>query len=348
MKKVMFLYSELAGYLFSCFEELANRGLEVKVIHWAVNPEAPFVLPQIKGVEFLSREGLDMRALMDLKETFEPDILLVSGWLDSDYLAVSKRSRKHIPTVILFDTKWNGSIKQRLMSLLGSAFLNRIFSHAWVAGQGQKKYASRLGFKEENIRTGFYTADVAHFKEIYDLRIKSMQTGFSRRIIYVGRYVNQKNIQMLWSAFIKANELTGGQWKLRCIGTGERFEERLIHEDIEHVGFVQPSELSTYLLDAGVFVLPSTFEPWGVVVHEMAAAGFPMILSDQIGASEEFLAEGHNGFSFDSSKETELLEAMQSMMTLEDSELRRFSEESHRLALKLDPSEWASRLLSLL
>jgi glycosyltransferase involved in cell wall biosynthesis len=153
---------------------------------------------------------------------------------------------------------------------------------------------------------------------------------------------------MLWEAFLIANTENGGQWKLRCIGTGELFDSRIEHPSIEHVGFVQPNEMEKYLSDAGVFVLPSLFEPWGVVVHEFAAAGFPMILSDKIGASEEFLKKGHNGFDFNASSKLELTEALTSIMTLEESVLFKFAAESHMLAQKLNPQIWTDRLLRLL
>ena len=47
-----------------------------------------------------------------------------------------------------------------------------------------------------------------------------------------------------------------------------------------------------------LFLMPSSFEPWGVVVHEHAAAGFPLLLSDAVGAGERFLEAPRNGTAF--------------------------------------------------
>ena len=107
-------------------------------------------------------------------------------------------------------------------------------------------------------------------------------------------------------------------------------------------------EMEDYLIDAGVFVLPSLFEPWGVVVQEFAAAGFPMVLSDKIGASEEFLQIGHNGYDFDSSSELDLTKALALIIQLEESVLIKFAKESHKLAQKLNPQIWTDTLLRLL
>ena len=47
---------------------------------------------------------------------------------------------------------------------------------------------------------------------------------------------------------------------------------------------MQPEDLLAFMSTGKAFVLPSTFEPWGVAVHEFAAAGYPLILSDAVGA----------------------------------------------------------------
>jgi glycosyltransferase involved in cell wall biosynthesis len=348
MKKVLFLYSELAGYIFSCFQELATREVEVTVIHWPVNPEAPFKIPSIKGVTFISKNELKASGIAMKVKELKPDIILTSGWMDKEYLSIVKEERGIIPTVILFDTAWNGSVKQRVLAAFGKRFLTKRFSHAWVAGKAQKAYAQRLGFKKEHIETGFYTADLIHFNEIFNRRKSRMEQSFPKTFLYVGRYVAQKNMQMLWNAFLTANKANGGQWKLRCIGTGELFDLKTEHPTIEHLGFIQPMEMEDYLIDAGVFVLPSLFEPWGVVVQEFAAAGFPMVLSDKIGASEEFLQLGHNGYDFDSSSELDLTKALALIIQLEESVLIKFAKESHKLAQKLNPQIWTDTLLRLL
>ena len=348
MKRVLFLYSELAGYLFSCLEELASRGVEVTVVHWPVNPEAPFKIPAIQGVEFVSRSSMETEQLRDKVQELKPDIILVSGWLDKEYLNIAKRERNRVNTVILFDTQWSGSLKQRIMTLAGKRFLRSRFSHAWVAGASQRDYALKLGFSSDKVSTGFYSADLNRFNILNEKRNNKLTKDIPKTILYVGRYIAVKNLDLLWSAFIKANEKTSGHWRLKCIGTGEMFSKRFIHKDIEHVGFVQPADLESHLLEASVFVLPSLFEPWGVVVHEFAAAGFPLLLSDKVGAASEFLENGRNGFSFDASSELELVSALSSVMSLDEEVLRNFGHLSHVLAQRLNPKVWTDRLLGML
>jgi glycosyltransferase involved in cell wall biosynthesis len=195
--------------------------------------------------------------------------------------------------------------------------------------------------------TGFYSADVKHYNAIYNKRLPNISEEFPRRLLYVGRYVKQKNVDLLCRAFIKANKDLGESWRLRCIGTGELFDQKLEDEHIEHVGFVQPADILPYLMDSGVFVLPSLFEPWGVAVHEMACAGFPLLLSDMIGSGELFLKEGHNGSRFQASSEEDLAEKLKAIMNMDNDTLLEFAKESHRLGQQVTPELWSYQLLRI-
>ena len=66
---------------------------------------------------------------------------------------------------------------------------------------------------------------------------------------------------------------------------------------VEMLGFVQPDDLPAVLERAGCLVLPSRFEPWGVVVHEAAAAGLPIVCTPVCGAATRLVLDGYNGSS---------------------------------------------------
>ena len=70
----------------------------------------------------------------------------------------------------------------------------------------------------------------------------------------------------------------------------------MIHPQIFHHGFLQQSELESFMKIKGVFIMPSHYDHWGVAVQEFSAAGFPLILSDKVGANCSFLRNGENGF----------------------------------------------------
>lgn len=113
---------------------------------------------------------------------------------------------------------------------------------------------------------------------------------------------------------------------------------------ITHHGFMQPNQLLQFMDTGNAFVLPSTFEPWGVVVHEFAAAGYPLVLSDAVGASERFLEKGKNGYLFPSGNDSELKTALVHMMSQSPDELQKMGEHSRLLAQKISPRTWADSI----
>ncbi|MGC4095648.1 MAG: glycosyltransferase family 4 protein [Nitrospira sp.] len=67
---------------------------------------------------------------------------------------------------------------------------------------------------------------------------------------------------------------------------------------IRLIGFVSPSKLPSLYDMCDVFILPSLFDPWGLVVNEAMNAGKPVVTSDKVGASADLIQEGKNGAVF--------------------------------------------------
>jgi glycosyltransferase involved in cell wall biosynthesis len=67
---------------------------------------------------------------------------------------------------------------------------------------------------------------------------------------------------------------------------------------VKFLGFQNQTELPALYDLCDVFVLPSRFEPWGLVVNEVMNAGKPVIVSDQVGSGSDIVREGENGSIF--------------------------------------------------
>lgn len=344
--KVLFLYSELAGYVVSYFHVLAPKVSEIHVIRWPVNREAPFDFHFPEKVNIYEREAYDTRALVDLVLKINPDRIVCSGWMDKGYLKVCRAFKGKIPTILSMDNHWQGTLRQQLMRVLAPFTLHRWFSHAWVPGDPQRKYALLLGFHDSKIDTGFYSADTEYFSSVFGRIRLTKEKKMPHRFLYVGRYIESKGISTLWNAFIQAIESAPEDWELWCLGTGDLFDQRIIHPNIKHFGFVQPAKLEEFLTQTSIFILPSRFEPWGVVVHEMAASGMPLICSDEVGAASLFLKPGINGYSFESGNEKQLKELLIKMMSLNDETILKMGEQSQILSKQITPAIWAEKLLN--
>ncbi len=345
-KRILFLYTELAGYFLACVEQLLTEEVEVHIVRWPVNKEAPFQFEFTDQLNIYSKEGYTLETLQQLVANINPDVIYSSGWVDKDYLKICKQYKGKVSTIVGFDNQWEGGLKQQMATLLSPLLVRKYFSHAWVPGAPQVPFAKKLGYEGKHLLTGFYSADVDLFQQHYEQYKAEKEVRFPHRFIYVGRYVAFKGIKDLWQAFM-ALDHDANDWELWCIGTGELEQEAPQHPKIKHLGFVQPEDLGPYIKDTGVFVLPSHFEPWGVVVHEYAAAGFPLICSDKVGAETKFLAPGENGYRYAAGNVEALKAAMTNIMQQSDEALVTMGQKSVAIAKTLTPQTWVNTLMQV-
>ncbi len=345
--KVVILYEELAPYFTVCVGRYAEKyDAEIVVIRKKSNEVAPFILEQTNNIRFVDRESFSSEALMNFIIAESPDALFCGGWAYKPYMHVCKKFRRSIPVILGFDNWWTGSLKQRIAGIAGRRYFKERFTACFVPGEQQRDFAVHIGFDTSHIRTGAYSCDVETFNVFYAQSLKSKQEVFPHRFVYVGRYSQEKGVETLWRAFAELAADREMDWELWCLGKGEvpPFE----HPKIKHLGFRQPSEMGEIISSCGVFILPSTFEPWGVVVHEFATAGFPLLLSNSVGAAGEFLRDGENGFSVEAGSVAALKEAMKKIVAMNSAQLLAMGKCSSELALRITPDTWSTSLHELI
>ena len=92
------------------------------------------------------------------------------------------------------------------------------------------------------------------------------------------------------------------------------------------------------------FVLPSAIDWYGVVVHEAAAAGLPLLVTDGVGAVAHLLQDGYNGWTVAGRDVRSVASGMTRMAALGPDRLQAMSDGSGSLARRLDPQIWARNL----
>ena len=259
--------------------------------------------------------------------------------MDSDYNALAKAYQKRIPVVLTLDNWWTGSLKQRLAALTAPWFIHRRFNRAWVPGEPQIPFAQNSDSRATPQPQDSIAPTPSLFSLIYE---KRKTTTPSKKILYVGRYLVVKGVRELWRLMELSDEIP--QIGYCIVGTGELWDSRAIHPKIIHHGFKQPHELEPHLVDAACIVMPRQKEPWGVVLHEMAIAGLPLLASTRVGAASQFLEHGKNGASFDPPA---IAEALQSFLRKDKARIQNESHSSHQLGMKHTPAGWSHTLLSL-
>jgi glycosyltransferase involved in cell wall biosynthesis len=346
--KVLFLYTELGGYTIACLNKAVQTPIELHVVRWPVNNEAPFKFSAAEGMILYDRSKFTEDSLLELCKRINPDLILSSGWVDSGYSKIAKHFKPKIPVVLGLDNHWRGTLKQWLACTIGRVWVHRRFSHCWVPGKPQLPFAKNLGFAESKIRTGFYVADTDQFIKLRERTLETRLNNFPKRFLYVGRYLELKGIVDLWQAYKEMRQDGYTDWELWCVGAGELFDSKPEIEGLRHLGFLQPAELEAVISQCGVFVLPSHRDAWGAVVHEFTIAGFPMICSAAVGGVTMFLETGKNGTTHKPGDVADLKQALIYMSSLSNDELIAMSKHSIALSEQLDLAGWSKNLLSFL
>jgi glycosyltransferase involved in cell wall biosynthesis len=106
-------------------------------------------------------------------------------------------------------------------------------------------------------------------------------------------------------------------------------------------GFRQVEELPFFYGGAGVFIHPAVSEPWGLVINEAMASELPILSSGNVGAAEELVQEGVNGFLFDPEDVEELAGLMARMSGMSSEERLAMGRASERLILEWGPERFA-------
>jgi glycosyltransferase involved in cell wall biosynthesis len=155
------------------------------------------------------------------------------------------------------------------------------------------KWAFRLpGDKLVMIPNGVNPQEYANSKTIDLSRFRGRFALPEERIVlFVGRLVYEKGIQVLVNAIPKILERINA--KILVVGDGYMKEQLfdlieglgLAHK-VFFTGFVEDETLRNLETCADVCVVPSLFEPFGIVALEAMAAETPVVVSDTGGLSE--------------------------------------------------------------
>ncbi|MEU6558753.1 glycosyltransferase family 4 protein [Nocardia nova] len=139
------------------------------------------------------------------------------------------------------------------------------------------------------------------------------------RLLYVGRLEYEKGIQDAIAALPRIRRAHPGT-TLTIAGVGTQFEwlrERArVHRVARAVNFagrLDHTELLGWLHGADAIVLPSRYEPFGIVALEAAAAGTPLVTSTA-GGLGELVVDGVTGASFEPADVTGLVEAVTAVL----------------------------------
>lgn len=129
---------------------------------------------------------------------------------------------------------------------------------------------------------------------------------------FCGQMIARKGVDVLLAAFGRL----GATARLLLVGREAELPALLaplpaeVRARITYAGFQAPEELPRFFAQADVFVLPSRYDGWGVVVNQALGAGLPVLCSDMVGAGYDLVEDGVNGMKFHAGDAVALAEQM--------------------------------------
>lgn len=322
-------------YRTPLWQELARRpGVELGVFYFSKHGVVPALDPGF-GVafawdtdvlaghehEFLPRRwptrdpldygawGLNRGILAALRRGW--DAVFIAGYAHANnWLIVAACKRLGIPVICFADT----TLQSAQAKTFGRRLLKRGMlttfvrsATAFLAAGGQTRaYLEHYGAAPESIFICPYAVDVDRFRAVVaragpagreELRQRWRIPPRARIAMFCGKLVPWKRpLDLVRAALAIGREDVVAVF----VGDGELREAILASggERVRVTGFVNQSEIPLALSLADVLVLPSSFEPYGMVVAEAQCLGVPAIVSDACGCHGEdsVLRHGVSGF----------------------------------------------------
>jgi len=113
---------------------------------------------------------------------------------------------------------------------------------------------------------------------------------------------------------------------------------------VRFLGFVNQSELPATYTAADILVLPSAYEPFGLVVNEAMLCRCPVIVSDRVGARFDLVDEGNTGYVFPSGDIQALTEVLQKALS-DRTRLRKMGQAARARMARWSPVEYVAALI---
>lgn len=238
--------------------------------------------------------------------------IVLFGYNDAARLRiVTWAGRAGVPCFVFGDSNSRCDRATALKALVKRAYVPWVLRQAagvFHCGRLGREYFLRYGVPRERLYEFPYEPDYSLFagSESFELEAARRRYGLregKRFLLFAGRMVEAKRPDLLLDAF---EGIAGArpEWELVMAGDGPLRRElegrcsSALRRRIHWLGFIADSkELATVYAACDVFVLPSDFEPWGVVLTE-AATLMALVASSTTGAAADVIEEGVNGRTF--------------------------------------------------
>lgn len=277
---------------------------------------------------------------------FKPDVIVTEQFGARSLLSALYRRRFPATPLVIWATLSEHTEKGR-GRLRGSIrrWLCRQADALAVNGPSAARYVMALGVAPDAIVETPYTA----VPGIFDRQPLRRDPQAAHRLLYSGQFVERKGLVPFLEGLIRwAKRNPHRIVEFDLVGYGplrQSLEQMPLPENLRlhFLGERGFDQLPGMYAKAGIFVLPTLADEWGMVVNEALAAGLPVLGSRYSQAVEVLVKEGETGWSFTPGEEHELDRAIDRAMNSSPERLHEMRIAARRGVAHLTPQFAADR-----
>lgn len=222
-------------------------------------------------------------------------------------------NNRHIPLFYRSDSTLLSSTSR----LLKNIFLKRLIkkSHAllWTSTEN-KKYYKHYQAKNEQL---YFTPHAVNNDFFQSYKIDDPTITDKCILLFASKFLQRKNAPLLLDAFNQLKPATHNMAELWFVGDGEdksllenKIQTYGLQKQVSLLGFKNQTELASVLAQCDVFILPSSKEPFGLIINEAMNLGKPIITTDEVGAAHDLVKHKENGWIVSAGSVSDLREAL--------------------------------------
>jgi glycosyltransferase involved in cell wall biosynthesis len=267
------------------------------------------------------------------------DAVWVHGWGDMGLIqAIGAAIKLKIPVLLRGESTPDFlEAPRKMRRQLRDTFLRRLFrdvSAFLCIGSWNREFYQSFGIEEQRLFSVPYAVDNEWFQKQVALACPQRE-GLRRRlnlqpgrpiILFAAKFIEVKAPDDLLKAYLAAFSEVPQERRpyLLYVGDGPLREDLVTRagsaagQDVHFLGFRNQTEMPALYDLCDLFVLPSRFEPWGLVINEVMNAAKPVIVSDRVGAVRDLVISGKNGWIFAAGDVEDLTRCLREAVTDED------------------------------
>ncbi len=352
--KVLFLSIVPSPYqrdLFACLHEREELSIQVRYAE-AGSPDSPWPEASLAEYEkvyrsfYLSWRGKRFIVNSQLPAVEGFDAVVLNGYVTVPAQWLLRFAARKVPLIFWGEKleRAQGGARERMQKVLTRPMRN-LSAIVAIGKKARRDYEQRF--------PGIPVYEVPYYCRIdafqQDVPVRPREPV---RILFCGQMIRRKGVDLLLEAFAGLME-KGMDARLLLVGREgelppmlEELDER-VRERIEFAGFQPPEALPRFFAAADIFVLPSRYDGWGVVVNQALGAGLPVVCSEAVGAAEELVEPGKNGYIVPNEDVAALEDRLADLVGSPD-RIRAFGTQSLAKSREITPAQGARDWLEIL